>query len=256
MDKNVEPISLGSVYESGIDLLEFYKFEMNDDPRAYFDDTYPAASRKEHFDWLNSVFDVLKSEEITHLEAARLKRKLNFISDYSDYIIEEQSINLTLEKILQDTETILQTLDTISEYVGITLTVNIRNKKKRLHAVYHSITPENLSPESYNKEKGTITLRPGLKVAISLSNKAKRPNGTKYNQCWLLERIFRNVNTIRLGVSFSQITGLSRANITKNHIKKIRNDVNEINSKISLVGGPKDLIKVQRERVFINNSYL
>lgn len=118
------------------------------------------------------------------------------------------------------------------------------------------ITVHTLEPEHYNKRKGVLLLSPTDKVFIAKRGKVKRNNGKKYDQCYLLELLFNNVNTLKSGVSFSRFLGVSATKIGKNEEKKIRNTMQEINEKVADVGGPKNLIKMQNQKVFINSSYL
>lgn len=113
-----------------------------------------------------------------------------------------------------------------------------------------------LEPKHYSDRKGVLTLSPTANVLIVKNGKVKRPNGQKYEQCLILEKLFKNVNTLKQGVLFRTILGVNDHKIDRKMDKKIRNTVSEINNKVSEAGGPKNLIKVQNKKVFVNNSYL
>jgi len=118
------------------------------------------------------------------------------------------------------------------------------------------IEVHSLQPSHYSSRTGVLSLSPHEKVAVARKGNVKRKNGKKYDQCWLLECLFKTVNTLKLGVNFSTVLGVNKAKIGKKELKKIRNTVDEINEKIADVGGPKSLIKIQAGKVFVNSSYL
>jgi len=117
-------------------------------------------------------------------------------------------------------------------------------------------------PSHYSNRTGVLQLSPSPKDKVDLAQKGKvkRPNGIKYDQCWLMDCLFKNVNSLKSGVNFSKflVVKYDEKNKIQNQkqIKKIRNTVAEINNKVSDVGGPKNLIKIQNGRIFVNSSYL
>lgn len=122
--------------------------------------------------------------------------------------------------------------------------------------VPNTVTPHPLKPIHYTNSKGTLALSPTDSVAIIANGKIKRPNGEKYLQCVVMDKLFKSVNTIKRGVLFRTILTVNDSKIGKKEEKKISNAVSEINKKIAAVGGPDNLIKIQNKKVFVNNSYL
>ena len=80
--------------------------------------------------------------------------------------------------------------------------------------------------------------------------------GAKYEQPRLLECVFKTVNTLEKGVLFSTVLGVHKDFISKKHQSKIENTVYEINKKAKEQMGVKSLIKIQGDKVVLNNSYL
>lgn len=117
-----------------------------------------------------------------------------------------------------------------------------------------------LTPDQYDKEDGILRLTPFHNIEISKRGTAKRNSAVngqrKYFECWVMERVFKSVNTMREGAKFSRILGVSDKNIGKTEIKKIQNAVTTINKKVVDDEGPKQLLIIQRDKVKINNSYL
>lgn len=122
--------------------------------------------------------------------------------------------------------------------------------------VVNTIVPHPLEPRHYSVRTGILTLSPISDVAIASKGQTKRADGTKYQQCLLMEKLFKSVKSIKSGVFFRTILSVNDQKIDEKMEKKIRNDVAEINKKIATVGGPKTLIKVQNKKVFVNSSYL
>lgn len=119
------------------------------------------------------------------------------------------------------------------------------------------IKVHDFEPDHYNKTKGVLQLSATHKAYIAVRGNAKRPgNKGKYDQCRLMELLFKNVNTLRNGITLSQVLGVNAQLIDKNKQKKVSNMVQEINQKIADVGAPKNLIKIQSKKVIFNASYL
>ncbi len=117
---------------------------------------------------------------------------------------------------------------------------------------YESFAIEHLDTDSYNKNSGILTLTPYVKIDYSNAGSVRRKNGNKYKQPQLLEMLFKNVNTLKQGISFSKILGVNDSIITGNHVKNIRNTIQEINGKITDIGGPDNLIIIQGRKVIVN----
>ncbi len=114
-----------------------------------------------------------------------------------------------------------------------------------------------LESKHYSNRKGTLTLSPTVDVEIAIRGKTKRPGGKiKYAQCWLVEALFRNVNSLNNGITFSTFLKVKYDKNNKKHIKKIRNTIDEINKKVYGVGGPKRLIFSHKEKIYVDKSYL
>jgi len=120
----------------------------------------------------------------------------------------------------------------------------------------NSIKLHPLEPRHYSNRKGVLTLSPTVDVHIVAKGKTKRPDGTKYIQCEVMDRLFRSVNSIKYGINFGQALTVNNTKIGKKEERKVSNAVSEINKKVAAVGGPDNLIKIQNKKVFVNNSYL
>ena len=113
-----------------------------------------------------------------------------------------------------------------------------------------------LQPSSYHDKTGKLNVAAGVDVAIAARGKVKHKNGTKYDQCHLMSCLFKTVNTLNYGVTFSTFLSVKYDNNNKKHIRKIRNTVDEINKKVADKTTAKKLILVHREKIFIDKSYL
>ncbi|MDB5184376.1 MAG: hypothetical protein JWN38_184 [Candidatus Saccharibacteria bacterium] len=113
-----------------------------------------------------------------------------------------------------------------------------------------------LTPESYDKHKGVLHLAPFHDRIIAGKGGVKRSNGKKYDQCWIMECIFKSDKSLKHGVEISSILGIHKSIVDKTTTKKIENAKTAINDKVAAGGGPKNLIKMQKGIVFLNNSYL
>lgn len=113
-----------------------------------------------------------------------------------------------------------------------------------------------LQPKHYADRKGVLTLSATVDVKIAERGKVKRANGKKLDQCWLVECLFKTVNSLNNGVTFSTFLGVKYDKNNKKHIKKIRNTIDEINKKVAGKGVPKKLIFPQGEKIYVDKSYL
>lgn len=113
-----------------------------------------------------------------------------------------------------------------------------------------------LQLKHYSARKGVLTLNATTELAIAVKGKTIRKNGKPYLQCKLMATLFRSVKNLNSGIFFSTFIGVNDHLINKKLEKKIRNTVAEINKKVTDVGGPNNLIKIQNKKVFVNNSYL
>lgn len=113
-----------------------------------------------------------------------------------------------------------------------------------------------LKPQHYSQRKGVLTLNPTTELSIAVKGKTIRKDGKPYLQCRLMTMLFHRVQSLKSGIFFSKFLGVNDQYINKKMEKKIRNTVSEINKKVAEVGGPKNLIKIQDRKIFVNNSYL
>ena len=111
-------------------------------------------------------------------------------------------------------------------------------------------------PEHYEKAKGRLHLSPFKYAVIAKRGGTKTKTGSEYLECTVLRLVFKNVNTMNSGVTFSKILTLNVGKIGLAEKRKVRNAVDVINRKVIEAGGPKSLIKMQNQKVFVNNSYL
>jgi hypothetical protein len=118
-----------------------------------------------------------------------------------------------------------------------------------------NISDIHLKPENYDKAKGILYLTQFHDRQIAGKAGVKRPNGKKYEQCWVMERVFMSNKTLKDGVEISTILGVSKS-VAKTTTKKIENTKTAINNKVAANGGPKNLLKIQNNKIFLNNSYL
>jgi hypothetical protein len=118
------------------------------------------------------------------------------------------------------------------------------------------LTLHKLEPRHYSQRTGILSLSATVDISVATKGKVKRPNGEKYLQCMVLEKLFKTVKTIKSGINFSKALSVSDAKIGKREVKKISNTVAEINKKVAAVGGPNNLIIVQNKTILVNNSYL
>jgi hypothetical protein len=119
-----------------------------------------------------------------------------------------------------------------------------------------NISNISLKPESYDKHTGILHLSPFHLVPIAGKAGVKRPNGKKYDQCWIMECVFKSEKTLKHGVEISSIRSIHKSIVDKSTTKKIENAKTEINNKVADGGGPRNLVKIQNGKVFLNNSYL
>ena len=119
-----------------------------------------------------------------------------------------------------------------------------------------NISDISLKPESYDKHTGILSLAPFHNRQIAGKAGVKRPNGKKYDQCRVMECVFKSGKTLKDGVTIDSILGIHKRLVDKTTTKKIANTMAEINQKVAASGGPKKLLKKQNGKVFLNNSYL
>jgi len=113
-----------------------------------------------------------------------------------------------------------------------------------------------LKPVNYDKHTGVLSLAPFHDRPIAGKAGVKRPDGKKYDQCRVMECVFKSDKTLRHGIKISSILVISENMVDKTTTKKIENTKTAINNKVATGGGPKNLLKIQNGKIFLNNSYL
>lgn len=113
-----------------------------------------------------------------------------------------------------------------------------------------------LQPNHYHDKTGKLAVSGTVDVSIAVRGKVARKNRIKYDQCHLMSCLFKSVNTLKNGVTFSTFLGVKYDKNNKKHIRKIRNTVDEINKKVAGKTTAKRLVFIQAEKIFLNSSYL
>jgi hypothetical protein len=113
-----------------------------------------------------------------------------------------------------------------------------------------------LQPNHYHDKTGKLAVSGTVDVSIAVRGKVARKNRIKYDQCHLMSCLFKSVNTLKNGVTFSTFLGVKYDKNNKKHVRKIRNTVDEINKKVAGKTTAKRLIFIQAEKIFLNSSYL
>lgn len=109
-----------------------------------------------------------------------------------------------------------------------------------------------LKPTSYDSQTGLLALTPFLDFDLS-HNKQKPAKEQKA----FLARFFKNKDTLRLGLSYHQLSVTSKTNpVNEKMLKKYTNSQTQINKKFKEVTGLKNLI-IYRDKLFrVNPRYL
>ncbi len=128
--------------------------------------------------------------------------------------------------------------------------------KKTSTDTVQKVAISNLKPTNYTDKNGVLTASPYVEIAIAKRGKAKRSDGTKYDQCHLMSCLFKSVNTLKNGVSFSTFLGVKYNKDDKKQVKKIRNTIDEINQKVADETTAKRLVFIHAEKIFVDKSYL
>lgn len=210
------------------------------------------------------------SDYVPYEKALILLKKLNVIINFQNYRHGEPVQNTSVHaydkfEVVFDENTIRRFDNLLNKRANDLVTadsnqagtqqVKKTNNKTTVPKV-NKIDIHRLEPKHYSVRKGVLTLSPIVEISFANKGKTKRKDGTKYLQCNLLERLFYSVYTLNNGVNFRSFLGYNDHLITKKMEKKISNTVSEINLKVSGVGGPKNLIKIQNQKIFVNSSYL
>ena len=117
-----------------------------------------------------------------------------------------------------------------------------------------------LEPRSYDKANAVLTFS-GHQIKIS---KQKNMIGTRHEtkEAYLMRRLFRDVNTMRNGISFKSTIPINPLNATKlstSELKKVKNYIAAINLKVIKATGVEDLkpLIIYNQKAFmVNGLYL
>jgi hypothetical protein len=113
-----------------------------------------------------------------------------------------------------------------------------------------------LNSESYDKRTGVLYLARFYRASIAGKSGVKRPDGQKYEQCWVMERLFKSDKTLGKGVPISTLLRMHKDNVDKTTTRKIENAVAEINKKVTDVTHSKNLLMIDDKKVKITPFYL
>ena len=233
-------------------------FDGDEQPVSYWGTTYIQDRRDEEVTFLRKLFreKVIRDFFISYgkeEDPVGLGIKTKQPKKYAFTITDKYLPMLDAYMMLADARLIRK----LSEQFDNTQTDNSQNLiEKPTPPTARQVAVHDFQPEHYDKRKGILYLSPTDKVIIARRGSAKKLNGLKYDQCHLLACLFKNVNTLNKGVKISKVLGVSEVKITDSDIKKVRNLLQEINEKVTAVGGPKKLVRLQSQKVFIDSSYL
>lgn len=127
---------------------------------------------------------------------------------------------------------------------------------KASETIVEQVDIQPLSPNSYSDSTGRLAVSSGVDVHIANHDKARRANGKKYNQCHLMSCLFKSVNTLNSGITFSMFLGVKYDKTNTKHTRKISNTIDEINAKVSEKTTAKKLVFSHGGKIFIDKSYL
>ena len=113
-----------------------------------------------------------------------------------------------------------------------------------------------LEPGCYDKHTGNLYLTRFYRVAIAGKSGVKRSSGDRYEQCRVMDYVFKSDKTFEKGVAISTILGIHKDNVDKTTTRKIENAVAEINKKTTKVTRSKNLLMIDDKKVKITPYYL
>lgn len=109
-----------------------------------------------------------------------------------------------------------------------------------------------LTADSYDPKTGVLTITPNIKVHISRSN-----NVNKNEQCRLMKKLFSSDRSLKNGVNGHDLLTVHKGVSLRDSQKtKIRNLRTTINKKVTEAEGPKKLIRLRKEVLYIDPTYL
>jgi len=113
-----------------------------------------------------------------------------------------------------------------------------------------------LQPQNYYPKDGTVIVPGYEKIMITKRGKTRKENGKENMQCRMMRMVFKNVNTMENGVSYSLILSVNSSKIDDKYKARMKNHIDEINRKLTDILGYKKIIKKKNNKVFVNKSYL
>lgn len=117
-------------------------------------------------------------------------------------------------------------------------------------------SPLVLQPQNYHPKSGIVIVPGYEKIMITKRGKPLKRNSKEHTQCRIMRLVFKNVNTMENGVSYSLILSVNSTKIDDKYKARIKNHIDEINRKLTDVLGYKKIIKKKNNKVFVNKSYL
>lgn len=237
-------------------------FDGDEQPVSYWGTTYIQDRRDEEVTFLRKLFreKVIRDFVISYGEEedpVGLGIKTKQPKKYAFTVTDKYLSMLDAYMMLADARLIRESSEQADDTHETQETDNSQSQvEEPTPSTTRQVAVHDFQPEHYDKRKGILYLSPTDKVIIAKRGSAKKVNGLKYDQCHLLACLFKNVNTLNKGVKISMVLGVSESKITNSDIKKVRNLLQEINEKVIELGGPKKLVRLQGQKVFIDSSYL
>lgn len=134
---------------------------------------------------------------------------------------------------------------------------DINWNKKELPSEDDWLKDIRLSVASYNKSTGSLELAPGKAVSIPKKGRVKKSTGEKYFECKVMEKLFNSKTTLSNGVDFHALLGIHKdVTLKDGDVKKVTNVRTAINKKLADEFGLNKLIVLNRNRAYVNHSYL
>ncbi len=237
-------------------------FDGDEQPVSYWGTTYVQDRRDEEVSFLRKLFreKIIQDFVISYgkeEDPVGLGIKTKQPKKYAFTITDKYLSMLDAYMMLADARLVRESSEQADSPIETQDTDNSQKQVEKFTApAIRQVVVHDFQPEHYDKRKGILYLSPTDKVIVAKRGSAKKVNGLKYDQCHLLACLFKTVNTLNKGVKISMVLGVSEPKITNSDIKKVRNLLQEINEKVTAVGGPKKLVRLQSQKVFIDSSYL
>jgi hypothetical protein len=203
-----------------------------------------------------------------------LREFRNYIDDNNPPILEE--LQKRIETLVKYRYSIDDLLNIVNAKIDPFEVTNVQDSKvvvtkiediinlKMINTKGSNSAPVNLPSEypiklqsiNYNVTNGIFSVLQYPPVAIAVNNKARRNDGSEYNQCRLMRLLFKSVKSQKTEVKYTTFFSVSEAKLSDKNKSQIKNYIDQINKKVSDKTPIDKLIKMQKNRFFINNSYL